>query len=212
MRSLAAWRRMSDRTITDARVRQIRGLLATGGLSCAKIARQVGVSPATAVRIANGTFRKPRPRPKRKSKLRPPAPKKEPLPASGEVEYCEPCGVSVKMPCLVCHLRRHAGQRVYFNREVPLVMDLRGEAYGRYREIVRAHRILSAIPRPTDQQRAEARRQACQAVPEEVVELVEQGIHPCGGEATSGPGNLPVYHADLNARPRHGNFRPRNDS
>lgn len=82
--------------IAPAVVREIRDLLAGGGLSQRKIAQRVGVSRGTVNAIARG---------KRPDYL----PRRQPadglIPPSGPPRRCPGCGGMVQMPCLVCHLR-----------------------------------------------------------------------------------------------------------
>lgn len=206
-RSITKWRRMPSRKIlTDAQIREAKQLAAGGGLSSVEIARRTGMSPSSALRIGKGTFRKPRPRPKYVPKR--PSAARPARYISGHVAHCDDCGVSVRQPCLACYLRQHACQRVYVvSGEMPVAVDLREGERERYQRIVMARRILTTTPRPTEQQREEARRQIREMLPDEVARAVEGVIYGHGGPAAS-DGELPAYHDDINAEPRHANYRP----
>ena len=83
--------------IANAVVREIRGLLAEGGLSQRKIAQRVGVSRGTVNSIARGK------RPDYPT--RPRQPIDDFIPPSGLPVRCTNCGGMAQMPCLACRVR-----------------------------------------------------------------------------------------------------------
>ncbi len=121
--------------ISEATVRQIECLLAQR-LSHREVARRVGVARGTVTTIAKG---------QRPDYVAMRAAKDEKVYQQGRsYHFCPGCGCHVRMPCLVCLLRRW-GQRLAPQPEgrEPLRIELRGEERARY-EIAHAAKVRRA--------------------------------------------------------------------
>jgi transcriptional regulator with XRE-family HTH domain len=129
--------------ITQARVDEVRRLLATGKYSQREVSKMTEVSRGTVNKIAQG---------KRSDQV--PARKAEERGLfEGPIERCPECGGRVYMPCLFCQARRLAlknpgaasGPNPAAFKEMSLKIELEGESLKQY-EAIHQRRLLQGEP------------------------------------------------------------------